>query len=365
MSRPLDLKEKYQTLLITGGAGFIGSHLVRYLVKKYPTRKIVCVDALTYAGNVENLEDIWESPNFYFRVADVTDYPQMKEILAAYQVEGIIHLAAESHVDRSITDPFLFARTNVLGTLSLLEAFRSHLAESSLPGRFYQVSTDEVYGSLSFDEDAFCETTAYAPRSPYSASKASADHFVRAYGETYGLDVVLSCCSNNFGPYQFPEKLLPLVIQNIVSKRPLPIYGKGDNIRDWLYVGNHVEAIDKIFFEGKTGSTYNIGGHNEWRNIDLVKLLISIVDRKLGRPLGESLSLITYVKDRLGHDKRYAINPQKIKSELNWEPRYDFHTALEKTIDWYLEHTDWLQHIESGAYLQYNKEIRKNTIETL
>lgn len=356
---------KRKTILITGGAGFIGSHVVRYFVQHLPDWRIVCLDALTYAGNVANLQDLFDRPNFCFVAGDVTHFQEMKQLLVQYNVWGIIHLAAESHVDRSITDPFLFARTNVLGTLTLLEAYKQYQAEADFSGRFYQVSTDEVYGSLAPSAPPFTECTPYAPRSPYSAAKASADHFVRAYHETFGMDVVLSSCSNNFGPNQFPEKLLPLFIQNILNRRPLPIYGKGENVRDWLYVENHVEAIAKVFLEGKSGATYNIGGHNEWRNVDLVHLLIEITDQKLGRPTGSSLSLITFVKDRLGHDLRYAIDPAKITQELGWTPTYPFREALEKTVCWYLEHPEWLEDIASGAYLLQNENVRKSHSLTL
>ena len=352
-------KETCKSILITGGAGFIGSHLVKYLVRQHPDMQGACLDALTYAGNVANLGDVWEESSFHFVVGDVTDFKTIKEILSLYQVEGIIHLAAESHVDRSIVDPFLFARTNVMGTLTLLEAFREHLATTNRKGRFYQVSTDEVYGSLASEESPFVESTPYAPRSPYSAAKASADHFVRAYHETYGMDVVLSSCSNNFGPNQFPEKLLPLFIQNILHRRALPVYGKGENVRDWLYVENHVEAIEKVFFAGRSGETYNIGGHNEWRNIDLIHLLIEIVDEKLGRPKGASLSLISFVQDRLGHDLRYAIDPSKIRQELGWTPHYPFREALEDTVDWYLGHPEWLEDIFTGNYRKQNEAVRK------
>lgn len=353
-------------LLITGGAGFIGSHVVRHFVEKYPQHTIINLDNLTYAGNVANLRDIEGSSNYFLVVADVADFEAMYRIIKRHEIDGIIHLAAESHVDRSITDPFAFARTNVIGSLSLLEAFRRHLAErgeNEKGGRYYQVSTDEVYGSLMTEESAFTEETPYSPRSPYSAAKASADHFVRAYHETFGLDVVLSSCSNNFGPYQFPEKLLPLFTNNIVKEKPLPVYGNGENIRDWLYVQNHVDAIEKVFFEGRSGETYNIGGHNEWRNIDIIKLLIELVDKKLGRPKGTSLKLITYVTDRPGHDLRYAINSKKITTELGWEARFPFLEALEKTVDWYLENQLWLDDITSGRYLALNDEMRNCQID--
>lgn len=343
-------RQDIHSVLISGGAGFIGSHLVRHFVKKFPHIDVVCVDALTYAGNVENLADISEAKNFHFVAADVSDLATMEQVLSHYAVEGVIHLAAESHVDRSIADPFVFARSNIFGTLALLEGFRRHCETTGIAGRFHQVSTDEVYGSLALEEAPFDEHCPYSPRSPYSVSKASADHFVRSFHKTYGLDVVVSCCSNNFGPYQFPEKLIPLFIQNIIAKRPLPVYGKGENVRDWLYVTNHIEALEKVFFEGTSGETYNIGGHNEWKNIDLIKLLIKLTDQRLGRAEGSSLELITYVPDRLGHDFRYAINPTKISQELAWQPRFDFTTSLGNTIDWYLSNPSWLEAIETKSY---------------
>ncbi len=344
-------------ILITGGAGFIGSHLLAHFVQTYPQHVIVCLDALTYAGNVDNISPLFTHDNFRLVVEDITNFDKMCLLMEQYNIDGVIHLAAESHVDRSITNPFKFAETNVLGTLNLLEAFRRNNKKRSANGRFYQVSTDEVYGSLHEGDEPFTERTPYAPRSPYSAAKASADHFVRAYHETYGIDVVLSNCSNNFGPKQFPEKLIPLFIQNIVAGKPLPIYGKGENIRDWLYVQNHIEAIEKIFFEGRNGETYNVGGGNEWRNIDIIKLLIRIVDNKLNRPQGASEHLITFVDDRLGHDHRYAIDAQKLTNELGWVPRYSFREALEKTVDWYLQNQVWLHRIETGEYVTENKRI--------
>lgn len=347
------------SLLITGGAGFIGSHAVRHFVEKYPRMHIVCLDALTYAGNVANIRDLFEAPNFSFVVADVVDYPAMQKVMELFSPEAVIHLAAESHVDRSIKDPFGFARTNVFGTLSILEAFRQSLARRKCKGRFYQISTDEVYGTLGRDDEPFTESSPYAPRSPYSAAKASADHFVRSYHETYGMDIVLSNCSNNFGPCQFPEKLIPLFIRNILENKPLPVYGNGENIRDWLYVGNHVDAIERVLFHGRSGETYNIGGNNEWRNIDMIKLLIRLTDRLIGRPEGSSLSLIHHVNDRLGHDLRYGINATKIISELEWMPCLSFEGSLQATVEWYLSHNQWLGDITSGKYLQENELARK------
>ncbi len=347
-------------ILITGGAGFIGSHVVRHFVHKFPQHHIFCLDALTYAGNANNIADLLQEPNFTLLVADICDFAKMEYLMQNEDIHSVIHLAAESHVDRSITDPFSFAKTNVIGTLSLLEAFRRNLknGDRNIMHRFHQVSTDEVYGSLNPEDAPFIEGHPYAPNSPYSASKASADHFGRAYHNTFGLDVVFSSCSNNFGPNQFPEKLLPLFIQNIINNRPLPIYGDGSNIRDWLYVQNHVEAIEQIFFHGKSGEAYNVGGNNEWKNIDLIELLIELVDRKLGRSKGASRRLITYVEDRLGHDKRYAIDPSKIEKELEWTPRHSFSEAMEKTIDWYLNNQKWLQDIQSGNYIKENKKFQ-------
>lgn len=339
-------------LLITGGAGFIGSHLVHHFVNKYPHYEIVNLDALTYAGNPANLEDLTEKPNYHFVYGDLTNAPFIGKLLHQERIDAIIHLAAESHVDRSISDPLAFARTNIMGTLNLLEAARREWGEAMAQHRFYQVSTDEVYGSLTTTEQPFTEHTPYAPRSPYSASKAAADHFVRSYHETYGLNVVLSSCSNNFGPNQFPEKLIPLFIQNIVNNKPLPVYGRGENIRDWLYVSDHCEAIDLIFHQGRNGETYNIGGNNEWTNIALIKKLICIVDSELGRPEGASLSLIEYVPDRLGHDLRYAINSSKLQQELHWRPSHSFDENLLTTVRWYLSNKKWLDDIASGAYRQ-------------
>jgi len=339
-----------RNLLITGGAGFIGSHVVRLFVNSYPHYQIINLDKLTYAGNLANLKDIEEKPNYRFVEGDICDFEQMREVISSYQVDGIIHLAAESHVDRSITDPFSFARTNVLGTLNLLQAAKEQWKESFANKLFYHVSTDEVYGALGFDNKLFTEETAYDPHSPYSASKASSDHFVRAYHDTYGLPTVISNCSNNYGPYQFPEKLIPLFINNICQNKPLPVYGKGENIRDWLYVEDHARAIDLIFHDGGVGETYNIGGFNEWKNIDLIHILIKTTDRLLGRDEGTSEKLITYVTDRAGHDLRYAIDASKIKSELGWEPSLQFEEGIEKTVHWYLKHQEWLEDIESGAY---------------
>ena len=337
-----------RTLLITGGAGFIGSHVVRLLANKYPKYHIICLDKLTYAGNLKTLEDVAPLPNYTFVEADICDYERMRELLAEYTVDGIIHLAAESHVDRSISDPFTFARTNVMGTLSLLEAVRVVWGASptGFEGkRFYHISTDEVYGALELGGGFFTEETKYAPHSPYSASKASSDHFVRAYHDTYGLPTLVTNCSNNYGPYQFPEKLIPLFIDNIRKRKPLPVYGKGENIRDWLFVEDHARAIDLIFHEGKTADTYNIGGFNEWRNIDLIHLLVKVTDRLLGHPEGYSEELITFVTDRAGHDLRYAIDSSKLQRELGWEPSLQFEEGLEKTVQWYLEHQDWIDHV--------------------
>ena len=324
-----------KTILITGGAGFIGSHVVRLFVNKYPECRIINLDALTYAGNLENLKDIEAAPNYTFVKADIVDADQMNKVFAEYRPDGVIHLAAESHVDRSITDPLAFVRTNVIGTVNLLMAARELWKDNMDGKRFYHVSTDEVYGSLG-ETGLFTETTPYDPNSPYSASKASSDHFVRAYGETYGLPYVLTNCSNNYGPNHFPEKLIPLFINNIITKKALPVYGDGKYTRDWLYVIDHARAIDLVFHEGKNHETYNIGGFNEWQNIDLIKVLCGIMDRKLNRPEGESAKLITYVKDRPGHDLRYAIDASKINKELGWSPSVTFEQGLEKTIDWYL-----------------------------
>ena len=327
----------HRSLLITGGAGFIGSHVVRLLANKYPQYHIVCLDKLTYAGNLKTLVE-----------ADICDYERMRALITEHAIDGIIHLAAESHVDRSISDPFTFARTNVMGTLSLLEAARvtwGATPERFEGKRFYHISTDEVYGALEIGGGFFTEETKYAPHSPYSASKASSDHFVRAYHDTYGLPTIVTNCSNNYGPYQFPEKLIPLFIDNIRKRKPLPVYGKGENIRDWLFVEDHARAIDLIFHKGKTADTYNIGGFNEWRNIDLIHLLVKVTDRLLGNPEGHSEELITFVTDRAGHDLRYAIDSSKLHRELGWEPSLQFEEGLEKTVKWYLEHQDWIAHV--------------------
>ncbi|HBL33823.1 MAG TPA: dTDP-glucose 4,6-dehydratase [Porphyromonadaceae bacterium] len=344
-------------ILITGGAGFIGSHVVRLFVNAYPHDKIINLDALTYAGNLENLKDIEDKPNYTFIKGDICDYEGLLRIFKEHSIDGVIHLAAESHVDRSITDPFSFARTNVLGTLNLLEAARQTWQPDFTGKRFYHISTDEVYGALSFDDAAFCETNRYDPHSPYSASKASSDHFVRAYHDTYGLPVILSNCSNNYGPYQFPEKLIPLFINNIRHNKALPVYGKGENVRDWLYVEDHARAIDLLFHKGKSGETYNIGGKNEWKNIDLIKALIRTVDRLLNRPEGSSDKLITYVTDRAGHDLRYAIDSSKITHELGWHPSVAFEEGIENTVRWYLENQEWLDRITGGEYQKYYEKM--------
>lgn len=343
------------TILITGGAGFIGSHVVRLFVNKYPLCKIVNLDALTYAGNLENLKDIETAPNYQFEKGDITDEQAMQELFARYAFDGVIHLAAESHVDRSISDPLQFVKTNVLGTANLLNVARKAWANSFAGKRFYHVSTDEVYGSLG-EEGFFTEETAYDPRSPYSASKAASDHFVMAYYHTYHFPVVMSNCSNNYGSHHFPEKLIPLMINNILNKKPLPVYGKGENVRDWLWVEDHAKAIDLIFHKGKEGEKYNVGGFNEWKNIDLVHLLCSIMDKKLNRKEGESAELITYVTDRPGHDLRYAIDATKLNKELGWKPSLQFEEGLEKTVDWYLNNSEWVEHVTSGNYQQYYQE---------
>ena len=341
-----------KNILITGGAGFIGSHLVRLLVHKYPTYHIVNMDVLTYAGNLENLKDIEAKENYTFVKVDICDFETVKQIFSTYKIDAVIHLAAESHVDRSIKDPFSFAQTNVMGTLSLLQAAKETWGSDFTNKLFYHVSTDEVYGSLG-EDGLFTEDTAYDPHSPYAASKASSDHFVRAFHDTYQLPVVVSNCSNNYGSYQFPEKLIPLFINNIIHNKPLPVYGKGENVRDWLFVNDHARAIDVIFHKGKIGETYNIGGFNEWKNIDLINVIIKTVDRLLGREAGTSQKLITYITDRAGHDLRYAIDSSKLKEELGWEPSLQFEAGIEKTVAWYLENQEWLHNITSGDYRAY------------
>ena len=348
-----------RSILITGGAGFIGSHVVRRMVNLYPNYQIVNLDSLTYAGNLENLTDIESKPNYRFVKVDITDVTAVEKVFADYNIDGVIHLAAESHVDRSITDPMAFIKTNILGTVVLLNAARKQWAGNFDGKRFYHISTDEVYGSLG-EEGMFVETTPYDPRSPYSASKASSDHIVRAYFHTYKLPVVISNCSNNYGPNQFPEKLIPLAINNIKNSKPIPIYGKGENVRDWLYVEDHASAIDKIFHKGVTGETYNVGGNNEWKNIDLIKLLCKVMDEKLGREAGTSEKLITYVTDRAGHDLRYAIDSTKLKNDLGWEPSVQFPDGLAKTVDWYLANQKWLDDIISGDYANYYEGLYGN-----
>ncbi len=372
-----------RNILITGGAGFIGSHVVRLFVNKYPDYRIVNLDKLTYAGNLANLKDVEDRPNYVFERADICDFDRVREIMRKYSIDGVIHLAAESHVDRSIKDPFTFARTNVLGTLSLLQAAREYW-DGAWDGKlFYHISTDEVYGALeltnpegikppftttasssehhlAYGRDFFYEDTKYNPHSPYSASKASSDHFVRAFHDTYGMPTIVTNCSNNYGPYQFPEKLIPLFINNIRHGRPLPVYGKGENVRDWLYVEDHARAIDLIFHKGRVADTYNIGGFNEWKNIDLIKVIIKTVDRLLGNPEGTSEHLITYVTDRAGHDLRYAIDSSKLQRELGWEPSLQFEEGIEKTVRWYLDNQAWMDNITSGEYEKYYDEMYRN-----
>lgn len=382
-----------RNIVITGGAGFIGSHVVRIFVNKYPEYNIINLDKLTYAGNLANLKDVEDKPNYKFVKMDICDFDAFYQLMQDEKIDGIIHLAAESHVDRSIKDPFTFAKTNVMGTLALLQAAKLYWeqfnyvmpdpdrASEGIPCRFYHISTDEVYGALSmnhpegieppfktvasseghkaYGDDFFYETTKYNPHSPYSASKASSDHFVRAYHDTYGMPTIVTNCSNNYGPYQFPEKLIPLFINNIRNRKPLPVYGKGENVRDWLYVEDHARAIDIIFHEGRINETYNIGGFNEWKNIDLIKVMIKTVDKILGNPEGHSLDLITYVTDRLGHDARYAIDSTKLQKELGWEPSLQFEEGIEKTVRWYLDNQEWMDNITSGEYEKYYQDMYK------
>ena len=403
-----NLKSMKRNIVITGCAGFIGSHVVRLFVNKYPEYNIINLDKLTYAGNLSNLKDIEDKPNYKFVKMDICDFEAFYQLMQDEKIDGVIHLAAESHVDRSIKDPFTFAKTNVMGTLSLLQAAKlyweqfnyvmpvsddvmpdsdasvmpdSNRASQGIPCRFYHISTDEVYGALTmnhpegieppfntvasseghkaYGDDFFYETTKYNPHSPYSASKASSDHFVRAYHDTYGMPTIVTNCSNNYGPYQFPEKLIPLFINNIRNRKPLPVYGKGENVRDWLFVEDHARAIDLIFHEGKIAETYNIGGFNEWKNIDLIKVMIKTVDRILGNPEGHSLDLITYVTDRLGHDARYAIDSTKLQKDLGWEPSLQFEEGIEKTVRWYLNHQEWMDNITSGEYEKYYRDMYK------
>ncbi len=349
------MKTFEKTIMVTGGAGFIGSNLIRFFIKKYPNYKIVNVDKLTYAGNLENLKEIQNEDNYVFEKADIVDDTQMQKLFEKYAFDAVIHLAAESHVDRSISNPMEFIYTNIVGTANLLNAARFHWKDNFEDKLFYHVSTDEVYGSLG-ETGFFYEDTAYDPRSPYSASKASSDHLVRAYHHTFGLPVKISNCSNNYGAYQFPEKLIPLFIHNIKNNKPLPVYGKGENVRDWLWVDDHASAIDVIFHQGKMGETYNIGGHNEWTNIDLIKLLCKIMDEKLGRETGTSVKLISYVKDRAGHDLRYAIDSSKLQKDLGWKPSLQFEEGLRKTVDWYLKNSEWLDSVTSGDYQKYYLE---------
>ena len=351
-----------RNILITGGAGFIGSHVVRFFINKYPEYRIINLDKLIYAGNLANLHDVESASNYTFIKADICDFDKLIDIFSEYKIDGIIHLAAESHVDRSIKDPLTFARTNVMGTLCLLQAARQMWEEcpEKYDGkRFYHISTDEVYGALRSDGTYFTESTKYDPHSPYSASKASSDHFVRAYHDTYGMPTIVTNCSNNYGPYQFPEKLIPLFINNIRQGKPLPVYGKGENVRDWLYVEDHARAIDLIFHKGKIADTYNIGGFNEWKNIDLIKVIIKTVDRLLGNAEGISEHLITYVTDRAGHDLRYAIDSTKLKKELGWKPSLQFEEGIERTVRWYLDNQEWMDAITTGEYEEYYKMMYK------
>ncbi len=345
-----------KNILITGGAGFIGSHLVKLLVRKYPHYHIVNMDALTYAGNLENLKSIEGAKNYTFIKCDICDFEKVKNVFYSHNIDYVIHLAAESHVDRSIKNPFSFAKTNVMGTLSLLQAANEHWSSDFSNKLFYHISTDEVYGSLN-ETGFFTESTKYDPHSPYSASKASSDHFVRAFADTYGLPIKISNCSNNYGAFQFPEKLIPLFIMNIINNKPLPIYGNGENVRDWLYVKDHVHAIDLIFHKGKVNETYNIGGFNEWKNIDLIKVIIEVVDHTLGRKKGASDKLITFVEDRSGHDFRYAIDSTKLKNEIGWEPSLQLKEGIEKTVEWYLNNQEWLNNVTSGEYQDYYKKM--------
>jgi len=347
-----------KNILITGGAGFIGSHLVKLLVNKYPQYNIINMDVLTYAGNLENLREIEHKKNYSFIKCDICDSKKVSQFFHNYNIDSVIHLAAESHVDRSIKDPFSFAKTNIMGTLSLLQAAKEQWSNNFKDKLFYHISTDEVYGSLGKD-GFFTETTKYDPHSPYSASKASSDHFVRAFADTYGLPTVISNCSNNYGSYQFPEKLIPLFINNIVNNKPLPVYGNGENVRDWLFVNDHARAIDVIFHKGMLGETYNVGGFNEWKNIDLIKVIIKTVDKMLGRDEGSSNKLITYVKDRAGHDLRYAIDSTKLKNELGWEPSLQFEEGIEKTVRWYLDNKKWIDRVTSGDYQEYYNKMYK------
>lgn len=357
--------EYKRTLLITGGAGFIGSNLVIYLVNKYPEYHIINLDKLTYAGNLANLKEIENKPNYTFVKADTCDFETVSKIITDNQVDGIIHLAAESHVDRSIKDPFTFAKTNVMGTLSMLQAAKFYWEPNQWvingqPCRFYHISTDEVYGALQFDGTLFTEDTKYDPHSPYSASKASSDHFVRSFHDTFGMPIVITNCSNNYGPYQFPEKLIPLFINNIRYRKPLPVYGEGNNVRDWLYVEDHARAIDLVFHKGQIARTYNIGGFNEWKNIDLIKVVIKVTDKLLGRPDGADLDLITHVADRKGHDLRYAIDSTRITKELGWKPSLQFEEGIEKTVQWYLDNQSWLDNVTSGDYQRYYEDMYAN-----